>query len=162
MQQVNAAALNNSISDSASYGAGLKKFHTFCDIFSIPEAERLPASFDTLLSFVLWATADESWAPPQSSTSHPMEPVSVTTARHYLSAIRAWHITQGWKPPLTDKDLDLINFPLRGIEKFQAEHHKKPIHQQQRKRLISTFLLFLTYPYFIYSRSTQVFFQLIQ
>ncbi|KZT25238.1 hypothetical protein NEOLEDRAFT_1204359, partial [Neolentinus lepideus HHB14362 ss-1] len=47
-----------SLRDAASYGAGLRKFHLFCDIFSVPEVARLPASFALLHSFVLWAVTD--------------------------------------------------------------------------------------------------------
>jgi len=43
----------NSLRDAASYGAGLRKFHIFCDIFTIPEQDRLPASYNLLHSFAL-------------------------------------------------------------------------------------------------------------
>ncbi len=42
----------------SSYGSGLRKFHVFCDAFSIPESARLLASFELLHSFCLWAVAD--------------------------------------------------------------------------------------------------------
>jgi len=116
-----------SISDPTSYGAGIKKFHIFCDLFAIPEKDRLPAPFDVLHSFVLWATADATVVPPSSAHTLHSDPISESTARHYLAAVRAWHIVQGWNPPLTDLGHDRINFSLRGIAKLQAEHHKRPI-----------------------------------
>jgi hypothetical protein len=48
-----ALASRSSLRDMASYGSGLRKFHIFCDIFTIPESDRLPASFPLLHSFVL-------------------------------------------------------------------------------------------------------------
>src|SRR6266498_1761603 len=48
----------NSLQDAGNYGSGLRKFHIFCDIFSIPEQKQLPAAYDLLHSFVLWATTD--------------------------------------------------------------------------------------------------------
>lgn len=38
-----------SLCDAASYGSSLRKFHVFCDIFSIPEADHLPAPASPLL-----------------------------------------------------------------------------------------------------------------
>jgi len=119
--------LRASISDPTSYGAGIKKFHIFCDLFAIPEEDRLPASFELLHSFVLWATADTTISSPSSIPALHSSPISESTARHYLAALRAWHIVQGWNPPLSDLGRDRINFSLRGIAKLQAEHHKKPI-----------------------------------
>ncbi|KAI6003147.1 hypothetical protein EDD15DRAFT_2157789, partial [Pisolithus albus] len=111
-----------------SYGSGLRKFHIFCDIFSIPEKERLPASFALLHSFALWAASDpeipELNLPP---TSIPFEPVAPPVARKYLAAIRAWHITQGWPPPLDDSQLERINWSLRGLENLNT-HHRHPPH----------------------------------
>ncbi|KAG2125015.1 hypothetical protein DEU56DRAFT_744125 [Suillus clintonianus] len=96
-----------SLRDTGSYGAGLRKFHLFCDIFSISESERLPASFELLHSFALWAVTD---------------PISV--ARKYLSAVRAWHIAQGWQPPLSDTHHSRINWSLRGLENLQGSRRK--------------------------------------
>ena len=56
-----------------------------------------------------------------------MDLVAVSTAHHYLSAIRAWHLVQGWEAPLSEKQRELINFSLKGVSKAQAENHKKPI-----------------------------------
>jgi hypothetical protein len=78
-----------SLRDTANYGSGLRKFHLFCDIFSVPESDRLPASFELLHSFALWAVTDPEPGDPILSTSSsiPFEPVSVGVARKYLSAI---------------------------------------------------------------------------
>jgi len=127
MQDRESAVFASSISDPTSYGAGLKKFHIFCDLFDIPERDRLPVSFDILHSFILWATADATIVSPSSDLARHSNPISESTARHYLAAIRAWHIVQGWNPPLTDIGHDRINFSLRGIAKLQAERHKQPI-----------------------------------
>jgi hypothetical protein len=115
-----------SLRDTASYGAGLRKFHLFCNIFSIPEYDRLPASFELLHSFALWAVADPDPGDPIWSIPGivPFEPVSVGVARKYLSAVRAWHIAQGWHPPLSDSHHSRINWSLRGLENLQGGRRK--------------------------------------
>jgi len=116
-----------SLSDSASYGSGLMKFHIFCDLFSIPETDRLPASFEVLHSFALWATADPGLADIPTFSPPPTSPIAESTVHKYLSAIRAWHIVQGWPPPLDGAHLDRINWSLRGMAKLQAGRHRKPL-----------------------------------
>ncbi|KAG1729977.1 uncharacterized protein EDB91DRAFT_1059745 [Suillus paluster] len=115
-----------SLRDTASYGAGLRKFHLFCNIFSIPESDHLPASFELLHSFALWAVSDpEPGDSIRSITGNiPFEPVSVGVARKYLSAVRAWHIAQGWHPPLSDSHHSHINWSLRGLENLHGGRRK--------------------------------------
>ncbi|KAI0681645.1 hypothetical protein C8T65DRAFT_516837, partial [Cerioporus squamosus] len=110
----------------ASYGSGVRKFHVFCDAFSIPEVARLPASFELLHSFCLWAVADPTANDTTYAGDVPFEPVSVRTAAKYLDAIRAWHIAQGWPPPLQEADRDRINWSLRGLENLQAHRRMRP------------------------------------
>ncbi|EPQ55316.1 hypothetical protein GLOTRDRAFT_41871, partial [Gloeophyllum trabeum ATCC 11539] len=100
-----------SLRDTSSYGSGLQKFHLFCDIFSIPETRRLPASFSILHSFALWA------------------PISVKAARKYLSAVRAWHLAQGWPPPLSQEESERINWLLRGLDNIQLSKRSRPPRQ---------------------------------
>ncbi|KAJ3820544.1 hypothetical protein EV361DRAFT_806532 [Lentinula raphanica] len=104
----------HSLCDTKSYGAGLRKFHIFCDIFSISEAERLPASFAVLHSFAFL------------TQGVPFEPVAVGTVRAYLAGIRAWHFAQGWPDPLSNGDHERINFSLRGLLNV-CGHRKKPV-----------------------------------
>ncbi|KAI0766171.1 hypothetical protein BD413DRAFT_697424 [Trametes elegans] len=91
----------------AGYGAGLRKFHLFCDIFSVREEDRLPASFNLLHSFCLWA------------------PISVQAANKYLDAIRAWHLAQGWPPPLSEENRTQINWSLRGLANLQGNRRSR-------------------------------------
>jgi len=56
----------------------------------------------------------------------PFEPISVSVVKKYLAAVRAWHIAQGWPPPLADEDHDRINWSLRGLENIQG-NRKRPL-----------------------------------
>ncbi|OBZ73598.1 hypothetical protein A0H81_06081 [Grifola frondosa] len=71
------AASRTSLREStvSGYGSGLRKFHLFCDIFSIPEREHLPASFQLLHSFALWAVAEPNPAEPVFSLGTPSNPL---------------------------------------------------------------------------------------
>ncbi len=111
---------------TSSYGAALRKFHIFCDIFSVPEQSRLPASFSILKSFVLWASTDPEHHNSFFLGGHIFEPVAVDTARKYLSAVGTWHIAQGWPSPLTDSDHKCIEFTLRGLARIQGGSRHKP------------------------------------
>jgi hypothetical protein len=126
IRHIASIASRASLRDTANYGSGLRKFHLFCDIFSVPESDRLPASFELLHSFALWAVTDPEPGDPILSTnsSIPFEPVSVGIARKYLSAIRAWHIAQGWPPPLSDSHHKRINWSLRGLENLHGSRRK--------------------------------------
>ena len=92
----------------------------FCDIFSIPESNCLPAAFPLIHSFALWATADPSLADSDLLGRVPFEPVSVAVVKKYLAAIWAWHIIQGWPPPLSNDDYNCISWSLCGLENIQG------------------------------------------
>ncbi|KAI1789850.1 hypothetical protein LXA43DRAFT_891991 [Ganoderma leucocontextum] len=115
-----------SLRDPGGYGAGLRKFHIFCDVFSVQDSDRLPASFAVLHSFALWASADPDPLDPLYADGTPFEPVATDTTRKYLAAVRAWHIAQGWPPPLSEDDLSRINWSLRGLENMQAGKRSRP------------------------------------
>ncbi|KAG2135441.1 hypothetical protein DEU56DRAFT_712113, partial [Suillus clintonianus] len=104
-----------------SYGSGLRKFHVFCDIFSVPETNRLPASFELLHSFALWAVSDPS--------------IADSFLKKYLSAVRAWHLAQGWQPPLTPDHFTRINWSLRGMENLQGTR-RKPVRPPITLRML--------------------------
>ncbi|KAJ7283379.1 hypothetical protein C8J57DRAFT_1054554 [Mycena rebaudengoi] len=116
-----------SLKDTTSYGSGLRKFHLFCDIFTIPESKRLPASFETLHSFAPWAASDPDSLDPEIIANTPFETVSGKTVRKYLAAIRAWHLAQGWPPPLSDEDLNRIDWSIRGLENLQKGKRTRPL-----------------------------------
>jgi len=69
----------NSLQDAGNYGSGLHKFHIFCDIFLIPEQKRLPALYDLLHSFALWATTDPELVDNSIIAGVHFEPVSIAT-----------------------------------------------------------------------------------
>ncbi|KAF8576009.1 hypothetical protein K439DRAFT_1337606 [Ramaria rubella] len=126
-----------SLQDSTSYSSGLRRFHLFCDIFSIPEEKHLPASFNVLHSFALWTAADPAFLGPHLAAKTPLEPISVSVTRKYLSAICAWHLTQGWPPPLSDDDQDRIRWSLWGLERLQAGNRFRPPHPPITLRMLS-------------------------
>ncbi|KAF9473546.1 hypothetical protein BDN70DRAFT_765300, partial [Pholiota conissans] len=115
-----------SLDDSGSYGSGLRKFHIFCDIFSIPDSDRLPASFPLLNSFAIWAVTDPDIHDPAMADGTPFETISIATVRKYLAAVRAWHLAQGWPPPLSEQDHVRMDWSLRGLAKIQGMKRKRP------------------------------------
>lgn len=135
-------ASHSSLRDNTAYGAALRKFHIFCDIFSIPEVERLPASFALLHSFALWAVADPDPNNPVFSSEEgiPFETISVETARKYLAGVRAWHLAQGFPPPLSDTDLDRINWSLRGMANIQKGKRSRPPRPPITIQMLATLL----------------------
>ncbi|VDC02686.1 unnamed protein product [Peniophora sp. CBMAI 1063] len=111
---------------SSGYGSGLRKFHVFCDIHSIPERARLPASVAVLNSFALWSAADPDPADPAFAQGEYYEPVSIPTVKSYLSSVCAWHIIQGWPDPLSEQNHKDIDFCLRGLRKMQLVKRSHP------------------------------------
>ena len=83
-------------SSASGYSLGIWKFHLFCDIFTIPEVDCLPASFKLVHSFALWAATDPSTFGPGLPTNVQFEPGSISIIKKYLATICAWHLTQGW------------------------------------------------------------------
>ena len=63
---------------------------------------------------------------PNLAIGIPFEPISIAVVRKYLSAVRAWHIAQGWPPPLSEDNHDQINWSLRGLENIHG-NRKRPI-----------------------------------
>lgn len=119
-------ATQHSLRDTSSYGSGIRKFHIFCDIFSVPEQERLPAAFPLLHSFALWAATDPRETDLTEFGNVQFEPVAPTTVRKYLSAMRAWHIAQGWDDPLTAEQHERIHSSLRGLVNMQGSRRNPP------------------------------------
>jgi hypothetical protein len=119
-------ATRESLSDTTSVGSALRKLHIFYDIFSVPESEWLPASPALLHSFALWAAADPDPLDPGFPSLVPWETVAAETVGKYLSGKRAWHIAQGWPPPLSDADAERIQFSLRGLAKMQKSRRSRP------------------------------------
>ncbi|KIJ41422.1 hypothetical protein M422DRAFT_172414 [Sphaerobolus stellatus SS14] len=126
MNTISSLASHATLHNTSGYGAGLHKYHIFCDIFSITEYDQLPASFKILHSFALWAAADPELIPVEALEGVRLELISVTAIRKYLSAVQAWHFMQGWPAPLSDEDLKCINFLLRGLENIQASRQLMP------------------------------------
>jgi hypothetical protein len=120
-------AIQASLQDPGSYGSGLRKFHIFCDVFSIPEPARLPASTELIYSFLLWAVSDPDPSDPLVQDGTLFETVSIATARKYMSAIRAWHIAQNWPPPLSEASTALILAGIRGMDNIQAGSRRRPM-----------------------------------
>lgn len=132
LQHLTFIASSLSLRDTASYSLGLCKFHVFCDIFSIPEAQWLPASFTSLHSYVLWATLDPSPNDTVLAREVPFKPVTRTTIQKYLAVVCTWYLGQSWTLPLLSDDVVCINWFLQGFEKkptgSTAETASLPAH----------------------------------
>ncbi|GJE95065.1 hypothetical protein PsYK624_112440 [Phanerochaete sordida] len=126
LQRIASLASAYSLRDASSYGSGIRKFHIFCDVFSVPEADRLPASFALLNSFALWAATDPSRMDLADQPASQFETVEPTTVRKYLSAVAAWHVAQGWPDPLSKEDHERIHWHLRGLENLQGSRRRPP------------------------------------
>jgi hypothetical protein len=92
----------------------------------VPEVARLPASFAILHSFAIWAVAEPDPADPLLADPSQFETVSVKTAHKYLAAIQAWHLAQGWPPPLSDVDHIRIEWSLQGMANLQGASQTRP------------------------------------
>ena len=71
IQLLASLASQASLQDASGYGLGLQKFHLFCDIFSIPEGVQLPASFELMHSFAIWAVTDPKDINPSLAADCP-------------------------------------------------------------------------------------------
>ncbi|GLB45192.1 putative DNA breaking-rejoining enzyme [Lyophyllum shimeji] len=89
------------------YGAGLLRFHQFCDRLAVPESARMPAS-PTLL-----ATFCASWAGF----------VARDTVDNWMSGLRFWHIFHGadWHG-----DHLLLSAVKKGVANMAPESSKRP------------------------------------
>ena len=126
LERLASLASTYSLRDLSSYGAGIHKFHVFCDIFSVSELDRLPASFALLNSFALWAAANPTCTDLSEHADVRFEPVAPTTVHKYLSAVAAWHVAQGWPDPLRKEDHKRIHWHLRGLENLQGARRCPP------------------------------------
>ncbi|SJL09303.1 uncharacterized protein ARMOST_12680 [Armillaria ostoyae] len=63
-----------------NYGAGLLRFHQFCDERDIPESARMPASIFLLSAFVAWASTKN---------------IMVKTIGAWLIGVHGWHTLHG-------------------------------------------------------------------
>ena len=79
IRMISSIASEASLRDAKGYGAAIRKFHIFCDVFSISEQLRLPASFELIHSFALWAATDPEAIGPSLLSDIPFETVSVST-----------------------------------------------------------------------------------
>jgi hypothetical protein len=89
-----------------NYGAGLLRFHQYCDSRSIPESSRMPASDRLLASFIA------SWA----------SKVASTTAQNWLAGIHFWHNLHGapWYGH------SLLRTASAGLNKLVPDSSKRP------------------------------------
>jgi hypothetical protein len=89
-----------------NYGAGLLRFHQYCDSRHIPEARRMPASDFLLASFIA------SWAGK----------VAATTAQNWLAGLHFWHNLHG--APWFGHSI--LRSASAGLAKVVPESSKRP------------------------------------
>ncbi|KAF9001472.1 hypothetical protein BDQ17DRAFT_1180883, partial [Cyathus striatus] len=155
-------ALRSSLNEATNYGAGLRKFHVFCDTFSIPEYDCLPAAFPLLHSFAIWAVTDPDPEDAMFADGTVFETVSIPTVRKYLAAIRAWHLAQGWPPPLSETEREHLEFSLRGMACRQGVSRKPPITLPMMRALQSALSLNNSFDACIWATATAAFFGLMR
>lgn len=79
LQLFNIMLISIEVKTRENYGAGLLRFHQFCDTRNIPENRRMPAPDFLLASFIA------SWAGK----------VATTTAQNWLAGVHFWHNLHG-------------------------------------------------------------------
>lgn len=89
-----------------NYGAGLLRFHQFCDSRNIPESRRMPASDNLLALFVA------SWAGK----------IATTSLENWISGLHFWHTLHGapWYGNA------LLRMSTAGLNKLVPESSKRP------------------------------------
>lgn len=89
-----------------NYGAGLLRFHQFCDSRKVPEIQRMPASDNLLALFT------SSWAGK----------IATTTLENWISGIHFWHTLHGapWHGHA------LLRMSTAGLNKLVPESSKRP------------------------------------
>jgi hypothetical protein len=126
LQHIADLASQASLCKISGYGAGLCKFHLFCNIFQILEEAHLPAPYEVLFAFALWASTTLDPLDPIFADGTLSKPVAVATACKYLSVVQAWHLAPGWPAPLSDGSHNHINWSLWGLSHLKALQQKCP------------------------------------
>ncbi|PPQ74199.1 hypothetical protein CVT24_012718 [Panaeolus cyanescens] len=93
-------------STRSAYGAGLLRFHQFCDTFEISEEDRMPASAPLLAAFV----------------AHCKGSYEGKTISSWLSGIRYWHVIN--RAPWNGED-NWVN-QTRASARKEGTHHRRP------------------------------------
>jgi len=111
-------------STRSTYGAGILRFNQFCDRWSIPESDRMPASYALLCAFIGECKAT----------------VSGKTIKSWLSGLRAFHIANRaeWQGDDTWVKMARISASRQGT------HHKRPLRSPVSIEHLLTLLRALT------------------
>jgi hypothetical protein len=119
LQHISDLASRSSLRDAGGCGSGVRKFHIFLDVFGVPEVARLPASKELVHAFALWAACTPDPNDPMFADGTLFEPVSVTMAKKYVSAIQTWHLAQGYDPPFDKNDFTRLKFAMHGLNNIK-------------------------------------------
>jgi hypothetical protein len=92
----------------SSYAAGLLRWTQFCDKYSIPEADRMPASYALICAFV---------------AEHKGLQIG-GVIKNWLSGIRSWHVIN--HAPWYGEDDPWVDFARKAANKEGAKH-KRPL-----------------------------------
>ncbi|KAF8954391.1 hypothetical protein BDZ97DRAFT_1928382 [Flammula alnicola] len=92
-----------------NYAAGLLRFTQFCDKYSVPETERMPAS-EQLLSLFL--------------TDSAARRVTAKTASSWLTGLQMWHVLNGTE----FKGAELLKRTKKGVKKLTPTSSHQPEH----------------------------------
>lgn len=94
------------------YGAGLLRFHQFCDDESIPESSRVPASELLICGFAATAA---------------FETRSLSALNTYLAGLRAWHLAQS--APWLGTGSEMLSMAKKGVAKSAPPSSKRAPRQ---------------------------------
>ncbi|KIY53653.1 DNA breaking-rejoining enzyme, partial [Fistulina hepatica ATCC 64428] len=91
----------------STYGAGLLRFHQFCDRCNIPESRRMPADIHLLAGFI------GCWSSKQSGS----------TLTNWLAGLRAWHEINNQPWP---SEQPLLRLGRRSAKRTGKKHARPP------------------------------------
>ncbi|KAH8914738.1 hypothetical protein BT69DRAFT_1197685, partial [Atractiella rhizophila] len=116
----------------ASYSSALPKYIEFCDKMCVPPSDRFPATAPLVCSFVIWCSSPMNGVHPDLA---PSQSVSINTAEHYVSGLKAWHLLNGF-PWIWEHRPDELTLYCKGIARQQGTLFKAAVRPAVTLKMI--------------------------